>query len=222
MKRFHRGERGQALIEFAIVAILLFTITIGLLDVGLAFYQYNALSDAARVGARWAAVVGGTCVEQPPDLPVKDWCNQYGNATLAAGAPSPMTFWTERGNYPKQAAPAPCPVKYDTTFTGYYTASNYTGAGNTSIVGSIAQHFDSSSGGYFDQVLGSFGAGLNLSQLKVCIQQNAVSPTSGSWMWQEGIGTPVKVVVYYHFQPATGLLAKAAIDMVASSQYVSE
>lgn len=222
-------EGGQAVVEFGLIAIVLFAMTVGLIDVGRAFYQYNALSAAARYGARWASVVGGTCVENPPDVPVSDWCNQYNTATPAPGASSGLAFWGENGNYPlQQPAGTPCPTTYSAYQTmaaanpGYfYTVSNFVGSTQTSIVGAIAQHFDTNSTSYVQQVIGSFTPGFDLTGLKVCIQL-ASAPAGKTTIWQPGPGEPVKVVLYYSFVPASGLLANAAVNMVASSQYVTE
>ena len=54
--RFLRGERGAALVEFAIVLPLLLMIVFGIIDFARAFYTQNNLTSAVREGARWAAV----------------------------------------------------------------------------------------------------------------------------------------------------------------------
>jgi Flp pilus assembly protein TadG len=56
MKR--RGERGQALVEFALIAPLFAIILLGCFQMGVAFTNYIAVTDAARAGARAAAVAG--------------------------------------------------------------------------------------------------------------------------------------------------------------------
>ena len=50
------GESGQALVEFALVAPLLFLILFGIVQFGTAFMNSVALTDAVRTGARKAAV----------------------------------------------------------------------------------------------------------------------------------------------------------------------
>lgn len=54
--RFHRRERGQALVEFGLVLPILLLLIFGLVDFGRAVYAQNALSEAARDGARWGSV----------------------------------------------------------------------------------------------------------------------------------------------------------------------
>ena len=49
-------ESGQALIEFALVLPVLILIVVGIIDFGFAFNQWNTAQNAAREGARIAAV----------------------------------------------------------------------------------------------------------------------------------------------------------------------
>jgi Flp pilus assembly protein TadG len=49
-------ERGQALIEFALVLPLFLLLLLGIVQMGTVFRDYVALTDATRVGARQAAV----------------------------------------------------------------------------------------------------------------------------------------------------------------------
>lgn len=64
MKRFTRPE-GQTLVEFALVLPVFMLIVIGILDAGRAVYTNSTLSQAAREGARLAAVEAG-CVGIAP------------------------------------------------------------------------------------------------------------------------------------------------------------
>ena len=52
----NKGERGAALVEFAIVATVFFSVLFGVLEFGRLFWTHNALRDAARRGVRYAAV----------------------------------------------------------------------------------------------------------------------------------------------------------------------
>jgi Flp pilus assembly protein TadG len=57
--RFAPGKergRGQALVEFALVFPLLLLLVFGLIDLGRLVYANNALSEAAREGARYGSV----------------------------------------------------------------------------------------------------------------------------------------------------------------------
>jgi Flp pilus assembly protein TadG len=54
---------GQAFVEFALVLPLLVMLLVGIVQFGLAFHNYLAITDATRVGARAAAVkrTAGAC-----------------------------------------------------------------------------------------------------------------------------------------------------------------
>lgn len=49
-------ERGAAAVEFALVALLLVTLLLGIVQFGFLFYQWVQITHAAREGARWAAL----------------------------------------------------------------------------------------------------------------------------------------------------------------------
>ena len=55
-KRSFRRQEGAAAVEFAIVASLLFMLIFGIIDFGFAFHAWNNTANAAREGARRAAV----------------------------------------------------------------------------------------------------------------------------------------------------------------------
>lgn len=217
MRILQQRERGQAVVEFALIFLVLMMLTVGLVDAGRAFYQYNELSSAARFGARWAAVVGGVCILSGQST--ADWCTQQGTASGG--------FWSQPGNAPLQGDNVACP-SYSSDPSKYYSASDpdndgdndYSASGNTdgdavnkstTVVGSIDQHFDTSnaSAGF---VQGAFG-GLNLSNLKVCIQTTAQPPNPPA------AGDYVTAVLHYHFDPISFILARTSFDLNATSQY---
>src|SRR5678810_534410 len=51
-----RGERGTSVAEFAMVAMLFFTLVFGIIEFGRMLYTHNALADATRRGARYAVL----------------------------------------------------------------------------------------------------------------------------------------------------------------------
>lgn len=55
-----RGDRGQALVEFAFASIVFFMTLFGMISFGLAVWQYNFVADLAQEGARWASVRGAS------------------------------------------------------------------------------------------------------------------------------------------------------------------
>lgn len=65
-----RGERGQDLVEFALVLPLLVLLFFGIIEFGRVIFTYNTLANAAREGARFGIVVpttggAGDCVSPP-------------------------------------------------------------------------------------------------------------------------------------------------------------
>ena len=56
LKRLFGSERGTAVVEFALIAPILFMLVFGILDFGRALNYYNDLSQIAGQGARAAAV----------------------------------------------------------------------------------------------------------------------------------------------------------------------
>lgn len=56
MMKNRTGERGATMAEFAIIAVVFFMIIFGIIEFGRLFYTHNALTDAARRGARYAVL----------------------------------------------------------------------------------------------------------------------------------------------------------------------
>ena len=57
--KHRKKERGATIAEFAVVALLFFTIIIGIIEFGRLLYTHNALTDATRRGARFASLHHG-------------------------------------------------------------------------------------------------------------------------------------------------------------------
>jgi Flp pilus assembly protein TadG len=66
----HRG-RGQALVEFSLVAPIFFLVLFAIIDIGRYVYYVQVLNNAAREGARYAIVHGTNSVAPtgPPEDP---------------------------------------------------------------------------------------------------------------------------------------------------------
>src|SRR2546430_15916695 len=75
MRRFMRFRAGQSMVEFAVLAPIFFLLLLGTIDLGRAVYTYNAISNAAREGAR-----AGVPFDSP--LPT--------NASVVAAVPSKL------------------------------------------------------------------------------------------------------------------------------------
>ena len=59
-RQFVRGDCGQELVEFALAALLFFTLIFGILEFCMIVWEYNMVSDLAQEGARWASVRAST------------------------------------------------------------------------------------------------------------------------------------------------------------------
>lgn len=194
------------MIEMALVFLVLVFFTGGLLDVGRAFYQNTQVGSAAEFGARWASAVGGTCLGLA-GASTTDWCNQLGTST--------SNFWSQPGNVPRQTGGATCPSSYDPNFTGYYAVSDFANSTSSTIVGAIAQRFDTNSSST-NIVGGSIAPGFDPGKLKVCIQLTWIAARS---MWSAAPGDKVSVHVYYPFRSVTSLLlANKSVNLVASAE----
>jgi Flp pilus assembly protein TadG len=55
------AERGSSIVEFAIAASAMLMVIFGIIQCGRALYYYHTVSNAARLGARWAEVRGSRC-----------------------------------------------------------------------------------------------------------------------------------------------------------------
>ncbi len=53
---YRQDERGTTIAEFAMVALLFFTLIFGIIEFGRMLYTHNALADATRRGARYAVL----------------------------------------------------------------------------------------------------------------------------------------------------------------------
>jgi hypothetical protein len=128
-------------------------------------------------------------------------------------------FWQHAGNWPLQGANVSCPSSYDSTFTGYYTASQFSGNTSATIVGAVAQRLDttSTSSQSSPLIIGGLTPAFDPSSLRVCVQ-----PTYDSGDWQFGPGYKLRVVLYYQFDPIGGILRVGQMQMVASATYEME
>ncbi|HEX8352742.1 MAG TPA: TadE family protein [Pyrinomonadaceae bacterium] len=82
-QRNGKAERGAALVEFSIAAVVFLTAIFGVLEVSRLLWTHNALSDAARRGARYAVTHPASDEAEVINMAV------YGNAE---GAGAPMVF----------------------------------------------------------------------------------------------------------------------------------
>ncbi len=60
-QRRRRGQRGQTVVEFALAGTVLLSLMFGIIDFGRALFTYNVVTNAARIGSRYAIVHGSSC-----------------------------------------------------------------------------------------------------------------------------------------------------------------
>jgi Flp pilus assembly protein TadG len=70
-----KSERGASLVEFAIAATVFLTVVFAVVEFGRALWVHNALSDAARRGARYAVLHKATDIDDVKKIVV------YGDLT---------------------------------------------------------------------------------------------------------------------------------------------
>jgi Flp pilus assembly pilin Flp len=89
-KRLARHERGASMVEFSLVAMVLFALVGGIIDFAFAFFQWNAAAKALQAGVRMAAVSN----------PVARGLGTWRFQNLIPGDPMPSFTITCRGTSP--------------------------------------------------------------------------------------------------------------------------
>lgn len=126
-----QNQRGVTAIEFALVLPVLLAILLGIFNYGLLVYNQAVITNAAREGARWAAIHntaanGAACSTTTPlptpPTPAPDACavayNYVLNNLFSFAAPAILVTQTNGGTY---TAGAPQRVNVRYTFTGIAT-----------------------------------------------------------------------------------------------------
>ncbi len=70
IKRFRSDECGSTLVEFSIAAVVFLTAMFAVVEFGRALWAHNALSDAARRGARYACLHSADDVDKVKNVVV--------------------------------------------------------------------------------------------------------------------------------------------------------
>jgi TadE-like protein len=86
-----RSERGQGLVEFALMLMFLTVLLMGVLDLGRAYFSYLALKDAAQEGAYFgSAFPQCQTLQPPPNNSVYQGCNDPNNIPYRVGHSAPQ------------------------------------------------------------------------------------------------------------------------------------
>ena len=101
--RIDRGniasERGQAAVEFALIAPVLIVLVLGVIQIGIAFNHYITITDAARAGARTAIVARFTGINSGDiQTAVQNAASSLDQSLLKVSATDPTDpTWTQAG-----------------------------------------------------------------------------------------------------------------------------
>ena len=82
LRRDRKGERGATLLEFTYTAAIYLMMIVGIVALSHLYFTHNALVEATRRGARYAALVSNSTAS---DADIKEMV-VYGTATPAVGA----------------------------------------------------------------------------------------------------------------------------------------
>lgn len=100
--RLGRDERGQALVEFALILPIILLLVVGMLEFARAWNLHQVMTDAAREGARRAVLADGTAPNGQTQDSVKkamwDRLAQFGyDPQQATMSISPLADWKITG-----------------------------------------------------------------------------------------------------------------------------
>jgi Flp pilus assembly protein TadG len=97
VRRRRRGQRGSEMIESALVMLAFMFILLGAVEFGRMVFAFNAVSDLAREGSRWASVRGSTASTPATNATVstyvKTWAVGLNPANLTV-----TTTWSPNNN----------------------------------------------------------------------------------------------------------------------------
>jgi len=72
-KRVLSRQSGSAIVEFTLVALMFFMLSLGLAEMGRAVFDYNIVSSLAREGVRWASVRGSASGHAATDVNISNY-----------------------------------------------------------------------------------------------------------------------------------------------------
>lgn len=113
-----RGERGQSLVEFSLIAVVFFMLVLGIVDVGRAVWHYNALAQATREGTRYAIVHGANSTDPvgPGDAQaVTDQVEQFASG-LDLSQLTVTPAWPDGNNQPGNHVEVTSSYDYEPVF----------------------------------------------------------------------------------------------------------
>lgn len=141
--RIHSRDEGAALVEFAVIAIVMFTILFGIIEMGLALRDWLSVTSSSREGARVAAAAGN---DPDADCAI---LNAATGPLLALGANTDLAVWiydASTGSFnpgiaqhyvPDTGTPSPlnCDTSWERVANGYPPGARNVAANNLGTVG---------------------------------------------------------------------------------------
>jgi len=133
----HAARCGATLVETAIVLNLFLLLILGSFDLGIAVYRNNTLSQAARQGARQAAVHGSLAASMTAWGP-STYNGTAGDGSVYAAAVSPTLVgftlanvtikveWIDGGNAAQQRVCYTVSTPYKPIITSFFSSASYT------------------------------------------------------------------------------------------------
>ncbi len=120
------SEQGSAVVEFALILPILLLIVFGIINFGVLMYNQSVITNAAREGARWAAihssvVYGNTCTNSYSVAPI-DPCQvafSYASSVLISFGANALTVTTSALNF-NAGTPQTVNVNYSYTGVGWF------------------------------------------------------------------------------------------------------
>lgn len=110
LEQFRKDETGAAMVEMTIAIVLLLTLTLGFVDFGNAYYQWNAATKAVQAGARLASI----------SYPIVEEIADAGPSATPGGS-VPTTSY----NYLCDGASSSCECDGDDCVAGDWVAANF-------------------------------------------------------------------------------------------------
>ena len=104
-----KDQKGAALVEFAIVLPMLLIFAVGIIEIGIALYNKQVITNASREGvragvARKVKVVNGNTVLVPIDEIVQAYCQNHLITFDEVSPSNPVTTFPETGNEPASSS----------------------------------------------------------------------------------------------------------------------
>jgi len=98
MKRsliLRRNQRGQAMVEFAIIVPILLVVLLGIMQLGVVYNNWVSLTDGARAGARKAAVCRSGCTPDATTATINEVKNSAADLNQSNLSVSVTSSWAQ-------------------------------------------------------------------------------------------------------------------------------